>query len=162
LPSSRLRQPPLTVRVSGNFQIDFTAEIRRISKKNQPNLHPRSHPQESRLKASDFALYTYNVCILVSMADDIRFDWDEANTEHIARHDVMPAEIEQVFANFADDLDHDHSEGEDRWTSIGHGDSLRVLVVIWTMRGDVIRPITAWEPNRRMREQYLRRRGIGR
>ena len=64
------------------------------------------------------------------MADDIKFDWDEANIEHIARHDVTPVEIEQVFTNIAEDLDHDSAEGEDRWTSIGHTDALRVVVVV--------------------------------
>ena len=27
-----------------------------------------------------------------------RFEWDEANIEHLARHQVIPAEAEEVFA----------------------------------------------------------------
>jgi hypothetical protein len=29
---------------------------------------------------------------------DYEFDWDAANVGHIARHDVMPEEIEEVFS----------------------------------------------------------------
>jgi hypothetical protein len=28
-----------------------------------------------------------------------RFEWDEANIEHLARHQVIPAEAEEVFAS---------------------------------------------------------------
>jgi len=41
------------------------------------------------------------------VADKIRFDWDEANVEHIARHNVTPQEIEQVFANGVKDAGFD-------------------------------------------------------
>jgi len=33
------------------------------------------------------------------MARTARFDWDDANTAHIARHSVTPKEVEQAFAN---------------------------------------------------------------
>ena len=33
------------------------------------------------------------------VADKIGFDWDEANIEHIARHNVMPEEAEQVLGH---------------------------------------------------------------
>jgi uncharacterized DUF497 family protein len=96
------------------------------------------------------------------MAGALSFDWDIANIDHISRHNVTPVEVEQVFANVAEDVDHDNSEGEERWASIGHTDTLRVLVVVWTMRGEAIRTVTAWETNRRMRQQYFSKRGIGR
>lgn len=63
-----------------------------------------------------------------------------------------------MFANDAAHLALD-AEYEERWTSIGHTDALRVLVVVWTMRGQAVRAITAWEANRRLREQYLKGRG---
>jgi len=68
------------------------------------------------------------------MPDDLLLDWDDANTSHLARHHVMPQEIEQVFSNDAVDIDFDVVDGEERWTSIGHTGQLRVLVVVWTMR----------------------------
>jgi uncharacterized DUF497 family protein len=33
------------------------------------------------------------------VAGDLVFDWDKANLAHIARHNVTPEEVEQVFAN---------------------------------------------------------------
>jgi uncharacterized DUF497 family protein len=35
----------------------------------------------------------------VGMPRAATFDWDGANTAHIARHGVTPAEVEQAFAN---------------------------------------------------------------
>jgi uncharacterized protein len=56
--------------------------------------------------------------------DDLAFDWDNANVDHIARHRISPREIEQVFANKAVDIDFDMVNGEERWTSIGHTSQL--------------------------------------
>jgi uncharacterized DUF497 family protein len=33
------------------------------------------------------------------MARAAKFDWDDANAGHIARHGVTPEEVEQAFAN---------------------------------------------------------------
>ena len=33
------------------------------------------------------------------MAGGAKFDWDDANTGHIARHGVTPQEVEQALAN---------------------------------------------------------------
>ena len=57
------------------------------------------------------------------------FDWDRENAEHIARHHVKKREVEQVFANDPRDIDFELTGGEDRWTSIGRTNLLRVLVV---------------------------------
>jgi hypothetical protein len=93
------------------------------------------------------------------VADEIRFDWDEANVEHIARHNVTPQEVEQMFANGVQDAGFEHSEGEDRYSVIGHTNSLRVLLMVWTYRNGLVRPITAREVGKRMRENYFRSRG---
>ena len=45
-------------------------------------------------------LNTYSVCILESMADALRLDWDQANTQHIVSHRVTPEEVEQVFSRY--------------------------------------------------------------
>ena len=51
---------------------------------------------------------------IVSMAEAIRFDWDKANTEHIALHGVMPEEAEQALENDPVDLDYEVVGAEDR------------------------------------------------
>ena len=89
------------------------------------------------------------------MADDTRFDWDEANIGHIARHSVTQEEVEEVFLNDQMDIDFEIVNGEDRWTGIGHTNAFRVLMVVWTMRGDRIRPITARLAAKGYRDAYL-------
>jgi uncharacterized DUF497 family protein len=56
------------------------------------------------------------------MADRVGFDWDPANTEHIARHRVTPDEVEQAFANGETGIDYDVIGGEERWTVMGQTD----------------------------------------
>jgi uncharacterized DUF497 family protein len=48
------------------------------------------------------------------MDEAIRFDWDKANTEHIARHGVKPEEAEQALENAPVDLNYEVVEAEDR------------------------------------------------
>jgi uncharacterized protein len=91
------------------------------------------------------------------VADEAGFDWDEANVRHIARHGIVTDEVLQVFANGPIDIDFDVIGGEERWTSAGHTDTLRVLVVVWTMRGEFIRPLTAFAAGQRLRREYLKR-----
>ena len=94
------------------------------------------------------------------MADELDFDWDEANESHIARHNVTPEEVEQVFANDPMDVAAEVVDGEERYTSVGHTNRLRVLVLAWTMRSDATRPITAFDASERLAKRYLAERGI--
>ena len=94
------------------------------------------------------------------MAENLNFDWDRGNTGHIAGHGITTSEVEEVFANDPADIGFETVEGEGRWTVIGHTDSLRVLVVVWTMRGSDVRPITAFEAGKRLREAYVAARGL--
>ena len=94
------------------------------------------------------------------MADELVFDWDEANVAHVARHNVTPEEVEQVFANDPMDLGANVVDGEERFTGVGHTTRLRVLVLVWTMRGDAIRPITAFEASERLAARYLAEKGF--
>jgi hypothetical protein len=94
------------------------------------------------------------------MNEAIRFDWDKANTEHIARHGVKPEEAEQALENDPVDLDYEVVEAEDRWTSIGHTDRLRVLKLVWTLRGDIVRVVTALDASKNEAQEYLQAKGI--
>jgi uncharacterized DUF497 family protein len=98
----------------------------------------------------------------VLVADALSFDWDEANLGmgHVARHNVTPEEVEQVFANDPMDLGADAVDGEERYTGVGHTNRLRVLVLVWTMRGDATRPITAFDAGERLATRYLAERGL--
>ena len=93
------------------------------------------------------------------MSDALRFDWDEANTQHIASHLVSPEEIEQVFANDEMDIDYDVVGGEECWTVVGETDQMRVLVVVFTMREELVRTVTAFEASAGVRTEYFTAKG---
>jgi uncharacterized DUF497 family protein len=65
---------------------------------------------------------------------------------------------ELVFANDTVDLGAEVLDREERYTSVGHTDLLRVLVVAWTMRLEATRPITAFDASERLAKRYLRER----
>ena len=94
------------------------------------------------------------------MNEAIRFDWDKANTAHIALHGVKPEEAERALENDPVDLDYEAVEAEDRWTSIGHTDRLRVLKLVWTLRGDAVRVVTALAASKNEAREYLQAKGI--
>ncbi len=93
------------------------------------------------------------------MESGLAFDWDEGNVTHIAVHSVLPNEVEQVFINEALDINFEVVNGEERWTSIGHTAVMRVLVVVWTMRGERVRTVTAFEAGKRAAAEYFKQKG---
>ena len=85
------------------------------------------------------------------------FDWDEANAIKIwDKHSVSQAECEQVFFNeplvVADDVK--HSSVEQRYYVLGATDQERRLFLVFTMRGDLIRVISARDMNQKERRIY--------
>ena len=88
--------------------------------------------------------------------DCLRFEWDEANIKHIALHRVHPHEADSVIRNDPIDLGYEEIDGEHRWTVIGHTDEMRILIVVFTMRGKRFRPVTSRDVSRRVRIDYLR------
>lgn len=83
------------------------------------------------------------------------FDWDEANTEHIARHGVDPDEAEEALSDPARVATKSYmgANGEKRVAVIGQSESGRYLTVIFTVRHGTIRVVTARdaEPNEKKR-----------
>jgi uncharacterized DUF497 family protein len=83
-----------------------------------------------------------------------RFEWDEANEEHILRHDVYPEEAEQVFANDRPVI----RRAGDRYEVMGRDDAGRYLFVVCVMRRDRVRVITARPMTRKEQRFYDRHR----
>jgi hypothetical protein len=54
-------------------------------------------------------------------------------------------------------VDFRDESGEQRWYALGATDRLRILFMVFTYRGDRIRPITAWDAGKKLREAYYRR-----
>jgi len=87
----------------------------------------------------------------------VGFQWDEGNSDkNRIKHNVENWECEQIFFN--DPLlildDPRHSTGEKRWAAFGRTDAGRLLAVIFTKRGKLIRVISARDMNRRERRFY--------
>lgn len=93
----------------------------------------------------------------------MNFEWDEANIEHIAWHDVTPTEAEEVFydpdlVEYPSYIEH----GERRFDILGSTDTGRILKVVYTIREGavrVVRVVTAHDPNRADAAYYRRRKG---
>ena len=93
------------------------------------------------------------------MAGDLEFDWDRANVEHIALHRVGLDEVEEIFENDECNIDYDVIGGEERWTALGETNAGRVLIVVFTLRAEQIRVVTAFEASHTVRVQYLKMKG---
>ena len=85
------------------------------------------------------------------------FEWDTHNSDKIrAKHGVTPVECEQVFFNLpvivADDAK--HSESENRFYVLGQTDSGRLLFLVFTIRKDKARVISARDMNKKEKKVY--------
>ena len=87
------------------------------------------------------------------------FDWDDANTTHLARHKITPDEAEQVVLGASLPLKSEERSGEDRHTELGETPAGRLLVVVWTWRQRKIRVVTAFPANRKWRALWRRIQG---
>ena len=91
------------------------------------------------------------------LADCQGFQWDSGNTDKIwDRHGVTPAECEELFFNrpLVVEADEKHSSGEDRLYALGQSDSGRLMFVVFTIRGRLIRVISARDMSRKERSVY--------
>ena len=87
------------------------------------------------------------------------FDWDEANAEkNWIRHQVSPGECEEVFFNepFLVAGDERHSQREPSFYALGETDGGRGLFLVFTIRGQLVRVISARDMSRRERKEYKR------
>lgn len=74
------------------------------------------------------------------------FQWDEGNiNKNLLKHNVENWEREQVFFNEPLIIIYDpkHSKTEKRWAAFGKPDTGRLLTIIFTIRGSLIRIISA-------------------
>ncbi len=88
------------------------------------------------------------------------FIWDLRNINHIARHNILPKEAEQVLANRPVELGDQLRNGEQRFLQIGETDQGRILTIVLVRREGMIRVITAHPANRKARRFYLSQRKV--
>jgi uncharacterized DUF497 family protein len=87
----------------------------------------------------------------------MKFEWDPNKAlANYLKHGISFDEATTVFKNstalVVDDTE--HSEVEDRRKIIGHRMQMRVLVVIFTIRHESIRIISARKANEREKKKY--------
>lgn len=85
------------------------------------------------------------------------FDWDKGNVaKNWERHRVTPAECEQTFFNrpLIVAPDATHSIQKARYFLLGQTDRGRRLFMVFTLRRDLVRVISARDMNRKERERY--------
>jgi hypothetical protein len=89
----------------------------------------------------------------------VEFAWDpDKGRENIRVHGISFAVAVGVFedenALTIEDFD---AEGEQRFRSLGMDGLGRLLVVVYTYRGEKIRLISAWKANRKQEIEYAQR-----
>jgi uncharacterized DUF497 family protein len=85
------------------------------------------------------------------------FEWDDGNSDkNWIRHQVTRGECEQVFFNEPMIVFHDekHSVSEKRWYLLGTTDGCRHLFVVFTIRNNKIRVISARDMNKKEKKIY--------
>ena len=91
------------------------------------------------------------------LANCTGFDWDEGNLlKNWEKHAVSGSECEQIFFNrpLVAEPDAKHASGEPRYYVLGQTDSGRRLFLVFTVRGRLIRVISAREMSRKERREY--------
>lgn len=83
------------------------------------------------------------------------FEWDEANTEHIARHNVEPEEAEEALRN-RPAFRRSHSG---RLVALGQTDAGRFVVVVFELRKEIARVVTARPASDTERRLYRKEMG---
>lgn len=85
------------------------------------------------------------------------FEWDNGNLlKNWEEHRVSASECEQVFFNkpLLTGSDEKHSQKEVRFYALGQTDTGRLLFVVFTVRGNLIRVISARDMNKKERKVY--------
>jgi len=87
----------------------------------------------------------------------MRFEWDKNKAEsNFLKHGITFEEAVTIFADpyLLFTKDSRHSEQEEREWAIGESESVSMLVIVFTMRGENIRIISARKATKRERKSY--------
>ncbi len=84
------------------------------------------------------------------------FDWDAGNRTKIRKHEVEQRDIEALFQYplvFVGRII-EPRHNEDRWLALGHNANRRRLALVFTRRGQQLRPISCRPMRRNERKVY--------
>ena len=102
-------------------------------------------------------IYTYGMDIHERISRCAGFEWDKGNfLKNWEKHKVKASECEQTFFNqpLIAVEDEGHSQDESRYYALGHTDVGRHLFIVFTIRNNLIRVISARDMNRKERKVY--------
>lgn len=95
--------------------------------------------------------------VLSAEMDELTFEWDPAKADsNLTKHGISFDEASTVFSDALAQVlpEPGRNRGEDRAIMMGHSDRGRLLVVVFTGRGERIRVISARVATRRERREY--------
>lgn len=84
----------------------------------------------------------------------MKFEWDGGNRSHVQRHGVSIAEVEAAIATGAIGPDWRHSSKEARFVARGVTSKGAHVFVVFTLRGSLVRPISARPMHRKEVEKH--------
>jgi uncharacterized DUF497 family protein len=89
------------------------------------------------------------------------FNWDRQNERHLGNHGITRLYAEDVLLGNHILMEFQAEESEERWVAVGLTRSGRILNIVFTLRGEAIRPITGWLADRETAASYLEEWGLG-
>lgn len=99
-------------------------------------------------------VYTISVYTTIVAGQIDGFDWDPANVGHVLRHKVTPSEVEEAVGRPHAVIPAQTIQGEKRWKLFGRTASNRYLVLVFTIRRNLFRAVTAYPMNTVERRKY--------
>lgn len=105
------------------------------------------------------AMYVHLVYTLL-VTGGREFDWDEQNEGHLGRHGISRSDAEDVLSGSHDIVEYQMEENEERWVAVGATRTSRILVIVFAVRGEAIRPITGWPADKKTSDLYVREWGL--
>lgn len=99
---------------------------------------------------------------MITLKTPVEFEWDEGNkNKNWEKHKVNILEIEEIFLSNKKRIAKDflHSVKEDRYIIIGETEKKRILFVVFTLRNEKVRVISARDLNKK-KEHNLVKGGI--
>ena len=88
----------------------------------------------------------------------MEFDWDAANSGHVAKHGITPEEAQEAVRIEPLEADVQQHETEERVLCFGRTRSGRLLTVLYTQRRGKIRVVTAYEMTKQQQRIYFERK----
>jgi uncharacterized DUF497 family protein len=89
------------------------------------------------------------------------FEWDRNNLRKIRAHTINREEAKQAFLNDPIPIYEQYIEGELRFVYYGETNAGRLVAAVVTERRDILRVVTAYDPDAGQRRDYHARRAQG-